>query len=403
MAIISIFSGSHCSADEVAGELASLTGYRLIDDDDVVAISSRLSGVSPDKIRRAFSAKTSIFNEFNHEKEASIAFLKLALARLLKDDESIVTGYGSLLIPSEVKHVLRVCLIADLAYRTARALEAARLSAAAAAKEIQQQDEDSCAWVRNLTGRADPWDAALYDMLIPMDKRRPAAAAAAVFENLANKAIQPTASSRQIVDDFRLSAEVEVALAGEGHHVSVAAKGGRVTLTIVKPVLMLTRLEEELKDIAGKVGGVESVTTVAEKNVHQYRVYRKRDFSMPSRVLLVDDEREFVETLSERLQIRDMGAAVTFDGRSALDLIDDENPEVMIIDLKMPGIDGIEVLKKVKATRPEIEVIIMTGHGSETDRETCMQLGAFAYLQKPLDIDELSEILKEAHTRTRGR
>jgi two-component system, OmpR family, response regulator CpxR len=70
---------------------------------------------------------------------------------------------------------------------------------------------------------------------------------------------------------------------------------------------------------------------------------------------------------------------------------------VMILDLKMPGIDGIEVLRRVKSTNPDIEVIILTGHGSETDRKVCLELGAFAYLQKPVDIDVLSETLKKAN------
>jgi DNA-binding NtrC family response regulator len=69
----------------------------------------------------------------------------------------------------------------------------------------------------------------------------------------------------------------------------------------------------------------------------------------------------------------------------------------------MPGIDGIEVLRQVKETNPEIEVIILTGHGSEADRETCMKLGAFAYLQKPVDIDLLSETLKKANEKIREK
>jgi DNA-binding response OmpR family regulator len=69
----------------------------------------------------------------------------------------------------------------------------------------------------------------------------------------------------------------------------------------------------------------------------------------------------------------------------------------MILDLKMPGIDGIEVLRRVKKTQPAIEVIILTGHGSEADKKVCMELGAFAYLQKPVDIDELSGTIKAAH------
>jgi DNA-binding NtrC family response regulator len=69
----------------------------------------------------------------------------------------------------------------------------------------------------------------------------------------------------------------------------------------------------------------------------------------------------------------------------------------MILDLRMPGIDGIEVLRRVKDTQPDIEVIILTGHGSEADKATCMKLGAFAYLQKPVDIDELSQTIRKAN------
>jgi len=99
--------------------------------------------------------------------------------------------------------------------------------------------------------------------------------------------------------------------------------------------------------------------------------------------------------------MRDMGSAVAYDGESALNTIAEDEPEVMILDLKMPGIDGIEVLRRVNETRPEIEISILTGHGSDADRETCMKLGAFAYLQKPVDIELLSETLKRANEKIR--
>jgi YesN/AraC family two-component response regulator len=98
-----------------------------------------------------------------------------------------------------------------------------------------------------------------------------------------------------------------------------------------------------------------------------------------------------------------MGPAVAYDGESALELIKEDEPDVMIVDLKMPGIDGLEVLRKVKETRPEIEVIILTGHGNEEDRQLCIDLGAFAYLQKPLDIDILSETIQEANEKIRRK
>jgi len=101
--------------------------------------------------------------------------------------------------------------------------------------------------------------------------------------------------------------------------------------------------------------------------------------------------------------MRDMGSAVAYDGESALEMIKEDEPDVMILDLRMPGIDGIEVLRRVKATQPEIEVIILTGHGSEADRKVCMELGAFDYLQKPVDIDKLSETIKKANEKIRRK
>ena len=123
---------------------------------------------------------------------------------------------------------------------------------------------------------------------------------------------------------------------------------------------------------------------------------------MPSKVLLVDDEREFVQTLSERLMMREIGSAVVYDGEQALSLVREDEPEVIVLDLRMPGIDGIEVLKRLKREHPVVEVIILTGHGSDKDREVCMQLGAFAYLEKPVDLDRLHQAMREAYDKIRA-
>lgn len=73
----------------------------------------------------------------------------------------------------------------------------------------------------------------------------------------------------------------------------------------------------------------------------------------------------------------------------------------MVLDLKMPGVDGIEVLRRVKRDHPGVEVIILTGYGSERDRRLAKELGAFAYLNKPVDIDELSDVVRQAHLKIR--
>ena len=395
--MIAIFSGLFCSADAVIRDVIDSTGYRLVTDDQIINNAAKASGMSESKIRRAFAAKTSVFNKFTHEKECSISCLRLALATELEKSPAVVHGFSGLLIPQSIRHVLRVCIIAEMPYRVEQAAIIQDLGQKEALKQIHARDADSAAWTETLFSTKDPWDNTLYDIVIPMNRLNVAKAGALIEENLIKDAVRRTVSSTQSQTDFLLAATVEMALCRAGHDVSVAAENGAVLLTINKQVLMLARLEEELKSIAGAIPGVKSIKTQVGKDFHQAHIYRKHSFEVPSRVLLVDDEREFVQTLSERLQLRDMGSAVAYDGESALTLVNEDEPEVMIIDLKMPGIDGMEILKQVKATRPEIEVIVLTGHGSEADRKQCMQLGAFAYMQKPVDIDELSATLKKAH------
>lgn len=115
------------------------------------------------------------------------------------------------------------------------------------------------------------------------------------------------------------------------------------------------------------------------------------------KVLLVDDEKEFVDALKERLEIRDLPSGVAYNGEQALQIVEDEIPDVMVLDLKMPGIDGMEVLRRIRKAYPEVQVIILTGHGSEKDEEEARRLGAFEYLQKPVDIDELVRLLRLAY------
>ena len=397
MSVITIFSGSFCKEDLVARDVLLKTGYSLITDREIVAEASRISEIAETKISRTFSAKASVFNKFTHEKERSIAHLRLAVSQMLPRDNLLISGFTSQLIPKDISHVLRVCLIADMKFRIMEGIKAGGIPEKDVIKIIQKYDEDCAEWINTLFGKNDPWDPKLYDIIIPVDKMSVDEVVTLIIENLDKDVLRPTDRSKNALEDFILGARVDVALAKEGHNVKVGARDGAITLTINKHVLMLSRLEEDLKLIAGEVPGVKSVETKVGADFHQTDIYRKYDFEMPSKVLLVDDEREFVQTLSERLIMRDMGSAVAYDGESALSLVKEDEPEVMILDLKMPGIDGIEVLRRVKETNPEIEVIILTGHGSEADKKVCMELGAFAYLHKPVDIDVLSETLKKAN------
>ena len=118
--------------------------------------------------------------------------------------------------------------------------------------------------------------------------------------------------------------------------------------------------------------------------------------SNPIKVLLVDDEEEFVSTLAERLEMRDFEAPVATSGDQALALVRDQKFDVIVLDVMMPGIGGLEVMKQVKSAYPDLPVILLTGHGSTKEGMEGMQEGAFDYLMKPLDIDELTAKIKEA-------
>jgi len=120
------------------------------------------------------------------------------------------------------------------------------------------------------------------------------------------------------------------------------------------------------------------------------------------KVLLVDDEEEFAFALAERLQMRGLDTKIVHNGEQALYMVQDYVPEVMLLDLKMPGMDGLEVLRRVKKTHPQVQVVILTGHGSQKDAEIASRLGAFAYLQKPADIGEIVDALKRAYSDSDG-
>jgi len=114
------------------------------------------------------------------------------------------------------------------------------------------------------------------------------------------------------------------------------------------------------------------------------------------KVLLVDDEEDYVRTMAERLEMREMGSDVALNGEQALAMLEEELPDVMVLDLKMPGMGGMAVLERVKREFPQIQVIIMTGHGSEKEEVEARRLGAFDYLTKPVDIKDLMERVRKA-------
>ena len=114
------------------------------------------------------------------------------------------------------------------------------------------------------------------------------------------------------------------------------------------------------------------------------------------KVLLVDDEEDFVTTLAERLELRGINTQIAINGESALETIEVSPPDLVVLDVMMPGLGGIDVLQRIKTKHPQLPVILLTGHGSKTQGEEGIRNGAFDYLIKPLNIDELIQKIHDA-------
>lgn len=120
---------------------------------------------------------------------------------------------------------------------------------------------------------------------------------------------------------------------------------------------------------------------------------------MTLRVLFVDDEEDLVSTVVERLQLRGIDATGAVRGQQALTLIEQQPFDAVLLDVRMPGLGGLEVIKQIKQGHPDLEVILLSGHGAREDVETGRRLGAFDYLQKPVDLEDVIAVLHRAATK----
>ena len=119
---------------------------------------------------------------------------------------------------------------------------------------------------------------------------------------------------------------------------------------------------------------------------------------MTIKVLVVDDEEEFAQILANRLEFRNFEVTCAFSGDDAVDLIREQDFDVVLLDVLMPGQSGLETLKEITAINPLIHIIMLTGHARVDTAIKGMELGAYDYLIKPADIEELTERIMLAHS-----
>jgi len=394
MSSIALYYSAFTEEEQIREQLAAASDFNVIQDGDIIDEVCRQHTIDHDKVERTLYGPTSVFNKFTLEREHITALLKTSLSKHLKKSGVIYCGNISLLIPPEVTHVLRIGIVDEKGKRVQRAVTEG-LTERSALKLIKKHDTSATNWSDFLYKKAIT-DSSLYDIVIPIGSSTPEATVQLIMENYHKPAVLESETSWQAVDDMALAALVEQRLVEKGYTTKVKSSKGQITLLVNKSVLNFSKLADKLTAIVQGVDGVENVEVHTGKDYH-VSIYRSQEFSLPPKVLLVDDELEFVQTLSERLNTRNYGSYTVFDGEQALDLLGSETPDVMVLDLKMPGMDGIEVLRKTKEANPDIEIIILTGHGSEEDKKICLELGAYAYLHKPIDIAELTAIIDKAH------
>ncbi|MDZ7582689.1 MAG: response regulator [Deltaproteobacteria bacterium] len=120
---------------------------------------------------------------------------------------------------------------------------------------------------------------------------------------------------------------------------------------------------------------------------------------MAEKVLLVDDEKDFLEVMAERMATRGIEVSTASSAAEAVRLAEKESFDAIIVDLMMPEMDGLEALKLLKKEKPESQVILLTGHATLEKGIEAMKLGAVDFLEKPADINELTNKIKKAHAR----
>jgi|SRR3990172_3441890 len=114
------------------------------------------------------------------------------------------------------------------------------------------------------------------------------------------------------------------------------------------------------------------------------------------RVLLIDDEEELVTALQERLELRNIDAEYVLNGETAFQRMQEKKFDVAVIDIMMPNINGLEVLMNIKTIQPDIQAILLTGRSDKDDSKAALEHGAFDYIMKPVDINKLIKLMKEA-------
>lgn len=395
MQIISIVSPLGCNETILISKLSQINSFKIVEDGYIISRIYNDFGIPERKIRKYIFEPGDFLRLDKLRKQQYIALFKMYLGKSLLDGNIIFNGFGTYLLPKSAKAILRLCFGGDIHFRIGTYARYNRLPIEIAEKKVKEFDRQLLYFTKTYLNKS-PFDPELFDANIDVAKYSSDEIINKIIELLHSLTTSNIADTKKIIQDFIIENRILAIFLGEREDIDVTFKDGILTLLLKKQKIRKENYFEYLKSIVPKIPEIEEVKISYSKEIN-IGVPMRINFIGERKVLLVDDEVEFVDTLSQRLQNREFRTSVAYSGEEALQVIESETPDVIILDLKMPGIDGLEVLRQVKQKEPKTEVIILTGHGSQKEREISLQLGAFAYLEKPVDINLLSQKLKEAY------
>jgi len=498
MTTITIFNGLFCEADSVVANVIDINGFRLINDNEIFADASGMSGLDRKSFLELFStSETSRSSLAPRERERRIGWLRLALAeKLSRESNVIVQGYVSMLVGRDMPGVLNVCLISDMKDRLVLAAHSG-VSDSEAREQIRRDDTARADWVVSVTDGSDPWASTLYDMVIPVSTVGVAQSAFLIVKQLTKAVMQDAAGADRAAADFVLASKAHLALSGIWHGLSVVAEDGMLSVRFGNHAAMLESLGRVLSASVAGIPGVRGVDMGVGRGYSQGDIYtrkgnrsvsvpaceperseyspcRPEDCDLSAKVeaaltlqgypvsvfakqgqvhLTINNHKTMLEALARalcnslegmvgvrnievgigtgyhqpalydaarrkvalmRIADKDRSFSMSRSPRlqppvRSFSVYDEEawspererDTEVLVLDINMPGRGVLDVLRRIKRERPDIDVLVLANRDSEGDRAAYLDLGAFAYLPKPINMDILGHTLRSMSAKGR--
>jgi len=245
MSIITITNGLFSNAEKTVAKLSKNSNYKIITDADIIEKTHLTYDIKLSTLQKVIKSIPIAFNDFTHEKEKSLAFIKKTISKIACSGDCIFHGLLGHLIPREISHVMRVLIITDKKTRLENGISIYRRTEKESLKDIELSDKFAALWTNALFNKKS-WDESLYDIVIPSDKFDPNESVNLISEHLEKLLSNKESLIKDEISNFKLISDIDVALSEIGQGLLTQADKGNVIVTIDKKVMMLTKFQQKI-------------------------------------------------------------------------------------------------------------------------------------------------------------